>query len=274
MELLNMEVQDESVPVQDGLADQVMDSVGVGEQPDGGSSAPEEEGSEGSHSKESLAVQKRLKAQRRAHEREVRELHARIGDLESRMGQPMQQAQDQSINPYPPDNSVGVDETIQKAVSYALRQKELEERKARDAQEAAHVQKSYQGLNKHLESMNDKYDDFHDTVFGQDIPYTAAMRDYALTLPRSGAGSAGEVLYKLGKNRPELERISKLHPIDQSSELAKLSHSLISGGEAKPAQHNRPLGQIKNNPVSNSHAVTEKTPIGSIRERMRSGTWK
>jgi hypothetical protein len=150
----------------------------------------------------------------------------------------------------------------------------MEERKARDAQEASHLQKSYQNFNKHLDGMNDKYDDFHETVFGEDIPYTSHMRDYAMTLPRSGSGSAGEVLYKLGKNRAELERISKLHPLDQASELAKLSHSLISGGDHKSSQSNRPLGQIKNNPVSNSHAVTEKTPIGSIRERMKSGTWK
>lgn len=270
-----MEVQDESVPVQDGLADQAMESVGVSEgEPDATGQPEETEGSNGSHSKESLAVQKRLKAQRRAHEREVRELHARIGDLESRMGQPMQ-PQDQSMNPYDmPQQGGNVDETIQKAVSYALRQREMEERKARDAQEAAHVQKSYQDFGKHLEGMNDKYDDFHDVVFGQDTPYTTHMRDYSLTLPRSGAGSAGEVLYKLGKNKPELERISKLHPLDQASELAKLSHSLISGGDQKMSQPNRPLGQIKNNPVSNSHAVTDKTPIGSIRERMKSGNWK
>ncbi len=266
-----MEVQDESVPVQDEQADQ--ESVGVSEEPSSGGEA-ESGGSEGSHSKESLAVQKRLKAQKRAHERELRELHARIGDLESRMTQPAQQP-DQTMNPYgAPEQGGSVDETIQKAVSYALRQREMEERKARDAQEAAHVQKSYHDFNRHLEGMNDKYDDFHDVVFGQDTPYTTHMRDYSLTLPRNGAGSAGEVLYKLGKNRPELERISKLHPIDQASELAKLSHSLISGGDNKTPQASRPLGQIKNNPVSNSHAVTDKTPVSSIRERMKSGNWK
>jgi len=269
-----MEVQDESGPVQDGLADQAMESVGVSDDQPHESGEAEAEGSEGSHSKESLAVQKRLKAQKRAHERELRELHARIGDLESRMGQSMQQ-QDQSMNPNgAPEQGGSVDETIQKAISFALRQREMEERKVRDAQEASHLQKSYQNFNKHLEGMNDKYDDFHETVFGEDTPYTSHMRDYAMTLPRNGSGSAGEVLYKLGKNRAELERISKLHPLDQASELAKLSHSLISGGDHKASQPNRPLGQIKNNPVSHSHAVTEKTPIGSIRERMKSGTWK
>jgi hypothetical protein len=56
--------------------------------------------------------------------------------------------------------------------------------------------------------------------------------------------------------------------------MAKLSHALISGGEQKASQPNRPLGQIKSNPVTNSHVVTDKTPVGSIRQRMKSGNWK
>ena len=271
-----MEVQDDSGQVQDGLAGQVEESLGIPEGTEGQANAEPEDHigqGDGSHSKESLAVQKRLKSQRRAHEREVRELHQRIGELESRMN-PSQP--DQSMNSYnEPAQGGGIaDETIQKAVRFALGQKEAEERKAHDAEQAAHVHRSYQDFHKHLDGMGDKYDDFHDVVFG-DMPYTAAMRDYALTLPRAGAGSAGEVLYKLGKNRDELHRISKLHPLDQASELAKLSHALIKGGESSSgSQSSRPLGQIKNNPVTNSHAVNEKTPIRSIRERMKSGTWK
>lgn len=267
-----MDVQDESVQVQDGPAENAMESVGVSDDQPHESGESEAE-AEGSHSKESLAVQKRLKAQRRAHEREVRELHARIGDLESRMGQRTPE-HEQSINPYGQPTGA-IDETIQKAVGYALRQKEEEERKARDMQQHAHVQKSYHDFKRHLDGMADKYDDFHDVVFESDNPYTSAMRDYAVTLPRSGAGSAGEVLYKLGKNRAELERISKLHPLDQASELSKLSHALISGSESsKSSQPNRPLGHIKSNPVSNSRAVTDKTPPSEIRARMRAGTWK
>ncbi len=267
-----MEVQDE-LQGQDGLADQVMNSVGVS-----GESQPEgEEGhndqGEGTHSNETLAVQKRLKAQKRAHEREVRDLHARIGDLESRMTQP-NVSHEQPINPYSQPQSGGIEEHIHKAVSYALQHKEMEERKAHDAQNAAHVQRQYQDFQKHLDNAGDKYDDFHDVVFGRDTPYTPSMRDYAVTLPRSGSGSAAEVLYKLGKNPDELHRIAKLHPLDQASEMARLSHALISGGEQKTSSSNRPLGQIKSNPVTNSHTVTDKTPVGSIRQRMKAGSWR
>ncbi len=267
-----MEVQD-SNQGQDGLADQVNDSMGIDESQHEAKAESGEDSDEG-HSKETLAVQKRLKSQKRAHEREVRDLHARIGDLESRMTQPMQNTQDQPMNPYQAPQGGGIDEHIHKAVSYALQHKEMQERQAHEAQSQAHIQRQYQDFQKHLDNVGDKYDDFHDTVFGRDTPYTASMRDYAVTLPRSGAGSAGEVLYKLGKNPEELSRISKLHPLDQASEMSRLSHALISGGENKTSAPDRPLGQIKSNPVTNSHAVTDKTPVGSIRQRMKSGNWK
>jgi hypothetical protein len=269
-----MEVQDEAKQGQDGLAGQVMENLGVsGEAQPEGEEGHHEEG-EGTHSSETLAVQKRLKSQKRAHEREVRELHARIGDLESRMTQPNNATQEQPTNPYSAPNGGSIEEHIHKAVSYALQHKEMEERKAHEAQNAAHIQRQYQDFQKHLDSAGEKYDDFHDIVFGRDTPYTPSMRDYAVTLPRSGSGSAAEVLYKLGKNPEELQRISKLHPLDQASEMAKLSHALISGGEQKPSSSNRPLGQIKSNPVTNSHTVTDKTPVGSIRQRMKAGSWK
>lgn len=257
---------------QDASADEVMDSVGVSEgKPEHAQEEPKETNE---HSKETLAVQKRLKAQKRAHEREVRELHARIGDLESRMTQPTMQT-DQAANPYnaQPNNGGNIDEHIHKAVSIALQHKEMEERKARDMQAQQHVHRQYQEFQKHLDNMGDKYDDFHDVVLGNDTPYTPAMRDYALTLPRSGAGSAGEVLYKLGKNPEELRRITQLHPLDQASEIARLSHALISGGETKNSASRPPLGNIKSNPVTNSHAITDKTPVGELRARMKAN-WK
>lgn len=264
-----MEVNDGESQVQDVQADQVNDALGMDQE------APLEaadDQSEGSRSNESLAVQKRLKAQKRSHEREVRALHQRIGEMESRMAQPNMQSQDHDQYSQPPAD---IDQHIHKAVSYALRAKEDEERKAREAQNQAHVNREYQDFGRHLDSMNDKYEDFHDVVYGDETPYTSVMRDYALTLPRKGNGSAGEVLYKLGKNPEELERISKLHPLKQAAELSKLSHALISGGENKSSQAPRPMGQIKSNPASNSNAaITEKTPVGSIRERMKSGSWK
>jgi hypothetical protein len=228
--------------------------------------------SQGNESGDPLYVQKRLKQQKRAHDREIRDLHARIESMQNA------QPQQSNTDTYPYDNGApagNVDEQIHKAVSFALQHKDREERKAKDAESAAHVQKQYHELNKHLDKVSDKYDDFDDVVRGQDTPFTPHMRDAALflDLDHKNPGSAGEVLYQLAKNPDELSRISKLHPLDQAREMVKLSKALIGGGEQK-AREPRPLGQIKNTPVTNSHAVNEKTPIGNIRQRMKSGNWK
>lgn len=268
-------MDDENVPSQeqDGLAGEVNDSLGVTNDSSDSDNTENAE-SKGSGSDPLASAKKRMKAMSRNHEREVRELHARLSDMESRMTQPNNTSQHQSSD----QNASGgndMEGTIHKAVQIALQHKDNEARKQRDAEGRAHVDKEYAELHKHLDSMGDKYDDFHDVVYG-DTPYTEAMRDYALTLPRSGKGSAGEVLYHLGKpeNRETLDKIRSLHPLKQASELAKLSHALVSGGESKGSQSRPQMGNIKTNPVSNSHAVTDKTPIGSIRERMKSGNWK
>ena len=226
---------------------------------------PSGEGNRG----DSLAVQKRLKQMRRAHDREIRELHARMADMQS---QSQPNNMQQQYSPQEAPQGGGMDDAIHKAVSYALQQRELEERKAKNMESQQHIAKQYQELNRHLDSTSDKYDDFDDVVRG-DVPFTAHMRDAALMLPKKGPGSAGEVLYKLGKNPEELSRIAKLHPVDQAAELVALSHALISGGEQKQSQ-SRPLGQIKSNPVVNSAGVTEKTPVSDIRDRMKKGSFK
>lgn len=233
--------------------------------------ATESHKSEGEgHKGDSLAVQKRLKQLKRAHEREIRELHARMAEMQS------QSQPDQMQQQYSPDNAGGnqgnVNDAIREAVSYALEHKEMQERKAKDDQSKEHIAKQYQGLQKHLDETADKYDDFDEVVRG-DAPFTAHMRDAALMLPKKGPGSAGEVLYKLGKDPEALSRIAKLHPVDQAAELVALSHALISGGDQK-GQPNRPLGQIKSNPVVNSAGVNEKTPVSDIRSRMKQGTFK
>lgn len=222
-----------------------------------------------------LYVQKRLKQQKRAHDREIRDMQARMAEMQSQMSQNQQpQSFDANPNVNPGGNQSGnIDEAIHKAVGFALQQREIEERKAKEAQNAAHISRQYQELQRHLDKTSDKYDDFDEVVRGDNAPFTPSMRDASLMLPKQGPGSAGEVLYKLGKNPEELNRISKLHPVDQASEMVKLSHALISGGDNKNIP-SRPLGQIKANPVTNSVGVTEKTSPSDIRALMRAGKFK
>jgi len=254
-------------------SDEVMDGLGISQDVDAGEEPHEDSGTK-SESHDSLSVQKRLKAQRRAHDREMREMQSRMDQMQSvlqQSGNPMQQQQQQSPNQG--ENQNGMQDAIHQAVTYALQQKDMAERQAQESQAQHHIAKQYGELNRHLDSTADKYDDFDDVVRG-DAPYTAAMRDAALMLPRKGSGSAGEVLYRLGKNPEELSRIAKLHPVDQASELVALSHALISGGEQKNQQAARPLGQIKSNPVVNATNVNDKTPISELRNRMKKGTFK
>jgi hypothetical protein len=264
-----MESNREEPSQNEGMAGEVMESVGEPmDVADGDSSS---DGS-GQAENDPLYVQKRLKQQKRSHDREIRELNAKI--------EAMQQSQPSYAEPQNPyaaqmgENSD--DERIQRAVGVALRHREMEERKAKEAESAAHVHRQYQALNNHLDKIADKYEDFDDVVRGQEAPFTPSMRDAALMLDmdHNNPGNAGEVLYKLGKDRDLLNKISKLHPLEQAREMVKLSRALVGGGENKSPQ-TRTLGQIKSNPVSNSsRSVTDKTPPSEIRARMKSGNWK
>ena len=223
------------------------------------------------------AVQKRVHALKRNHRKEIRELHDRISHMQSMMGgDSANPGMPPHNNPYnspgqPPSPGMNEEERIQHAVRLALGMKDHEEKQAKEAERQAHVHKQYQRLNDEFDHASDKYDDFDDVVRGNDVPFTPHVRD-ALLLVENPA----EVAYKLGKNRSELERISKLHPLDQAREVNKLSFSLMNGNHGKPTanQKTTPMGSIRQNPVSSSTAVTGKTPPGEIRRRMKAGTWK
>lgn len=222
-----------------------------------------------------LSVKKRLGMQAKKHQREIRALHDRISQMQvmnsdsANPNQQNHQYENYSSAGQPSAPSGNEEERIQKAVRLALGMKEHEERQAKEAEGTAHVHKQYQRLQDEFDRASDKYEDFDDVVRGEDMPFTPHVRD-ALLLVENPA----EVAYRLGKNRSELERISKLHPLDQAREVNKLSFSLMGGGNGKtPASKAAPLGTVRANPA-NSTAVTDKTPASVIRARMKAGTWK
>ena len=222
------------------------------------------------------SVRKRIHQQAKKHHREMRAMQEQIAQLHNQLGQP-RDFHEQPSNPYhspgqpnPPGDIE--EERIQKAVRYALLAKENEEKRAKDAESQAHVQRQYQRLNDEFDRASDKYDDFDDVVRHNDVPFSPAMRDALLFVD-----NPAEVAYKLGKNRDELSRLSKLHPLDQAREITKLSFALMNGGNGKTnsnTSRSNPLNPLRANPATNSSAVTEKTPVSSIRARMKQGTWK
>jgi hypothetical protein len=227
-------------------------------------------------------IKKRLGMQAKKHQREMRQMQDQMMQMQAQFQNANMDSanpanhQSHNSNPYPSPgqpNPPGMSEEdrIQKAVRYALGAKEHEERQAKEAQHASHVHKQYQRLNDEFDKASDKYDDFDDVVRGDDIPFTPHVRD-ALLLVENPA----EVAYRLGKNKSELERISRLHPLDQAREVNKLSFSLMGGKDGKTSNHSKvsPLGNIRQNPAHSSRAITDKTPASEIRRRMKAGTWK
>lgn len=270
-EMMEEQSQELSGQEKENLSGEVMDSLGLPE-------SAQDQNTETEQSKEAngegdpLYVQKRLKRAERTHQRELRAMQQQIQDLNARLSSPNGNHTEPPINPYSsqPEQSSD-DERIARAVRYAREQDKLEEQKRLDAEKMQHVSRQYQRLQDNLDKGSDKYDDFHDVVMGDDVPFTPHMRDAVLLL---GDDQQADVLYKLAKNPDELARISKLHPLDQAKEVVKLSHALMggNGNQNRPSPH-RPLGQVKSTPVVSS-SVTDKTPSSEIRARMKAGKWK
>lgn len=222
-------------------------------------------------------IKKRLGMQAKRHQREMRQMQEQLARMQSQMtqGQDNNSSDFSQSNPYPspgqPNPPSGNDEEkIQKAVRYALQAKDDEERKAKAAESQAHVQKQYKRLHDEFDKASDKYEDFDDVVRGDDVPFSGAIRDALLFID-----NPAEVAYKLGKNRDELQRISRLHPLDQAREVNKLAFALMGGnsGKSSSAPKANPLNPARPNP-GNSTAITDKTPPSAIRARMKAGTWK
>jgi hypothetical protein len=222
-------------------------------------------------------VKKRLGMQAKKHQREMRQMQEHIARMEAQFRQPdSDSAQVSHQNSYnspgqPNGPSMSEEEKIHAAVRYALGAKEHEERKAKEAEGHAHVQKQYKRMNDEFDRASEKYDDFDDVVRGEDTPFTHSVRDALLLVD-----NPAEVAYKLGKNHDELRRIAKLHPLDQAREVNKLSFALLGGNAGKPAAtpgKTNPMGTVRANPAGSS-AVTDKTPASVIRQRMKAGTWK
>jgi len=234
------------------------------------------------HDDPQAVIKKRLGMQAKKHQREMRAMQEQMQHMQAQFQNANMDSanpanhQSHNSNPYsspgqPNPPGMSEEERIHQAVRYALGAKDHEERQAKEAQHASHVHKQYQRLNDEFDKASDKYDDFDDVVRHDDAPFTPHVRD-ALLLVENPA----EVAYRLGKNKSELERISRLHPLDQAREVNKLSFSLMGGKDGKTSSSSKtsPLGNIRQNPAHSSHAITDKTPPSEIRKRMKAGTWK
>jgi len=216
-------------------------------------------------------IKDRLGRQQHKHNKELRSLHSKIADLESKFSQPMgyNNMQNPPVDYSGPVEDGSMQDIIHKSVAAALQAEQQKKMALEQHQKMQHVQNKYQALHEDLDKAAMEHEDFDDVVRGNNVKFTEAMRDTAVLLPRD---VRAQVLYKLGKNPSELERISNLHPVDQAEEMVKLA--LAMGSESKThAPESRPLGQVKNSPIS-TQAINEKTSVSELRKRLKDGWGK
>lgn len=246
---------------------EVMESLGVDAPASEDSS---DESAQGGLVKDSdpHAIKKRLGQQAKKHQREMRQMQEQIASMQSMMNRPNQMPPQMDSMAPQNSNGMSIEEQIQRGVRYALQAREEQEKQAKEAERMAHVHRQYERLNEEFDKASDKYDDFDDVVRGHDAPFSPAIRDALLMVH-----NPSEVAYKLGKNRQDLDRISKLHPLEQAREVNKLSFALMGGNSAPSASRgssNSLMENVKSKPVVNSQPNT----ASSIRARMKAGTWK
>lgn len=113
------------------------------------------------------------------------------------------------------------------AYADALAERKAEALLAQREAEAAQA-KTQDDYRDREEKARDKYVDFEQVAYNRDLPVTDAM---AHTIQSSEIGP--ELLYHLGSNPKESERISKLSPLMQAREIGKIEAALTANPPAR-----------------------------------------
>lgn len=161
--------------------------------------------------------------------REKYEMKARIAELEARdAGAP-------SPNHEPADPRSGApnldafnsyEEWVEATADYRAEkrfnelQKQSEERAAQETERKAQDQRRT-AYTQRVENIEDRYPDYHDVT--AEVPVTRAMADFML-----GHDKGPDIAYYLGKNPDEAMRITKLSPVQQGYELARLEATMTT----------------------------------------------
>lgn len=150
-------------------------------------------------------VGKRLAREQRKWEREQQQ---RLAEQEARQHTP---------SDLRPEDFISADDYAE-----ALAERKAEELLARreNARQQAEMLNAYQ---EREEEARDKYDDFEQVAYNPNLPVTEAM---AQSIQASDVGP--DVLYWLGSNPREADRIARMNPILQAKEIGKIEASLSS----------------------------------------------
>ena len=160
------------------------------------------------------------------------ELDAIVGKRLAREQRKWEREQAQRAEEVQARQQAGYDITPDQFETYEDYAEVLAERKAEEllarrdtARQQAEMQDAYHDLE---EAARDKYDDFEQVAYNPNLPITDFM---AQSIQASDAGP--DVLYYLGSNPKEADRISRLSPLQQAKELGKIEAKLADNPVVK-----------------------------------------
>jgi hypothetical protein len=151
-------------------------------------------------------VGKRLAREQRKWEREQAQ---RLAEQQSRQAPPAADLVPEQFGSY---------EDYAEALAERKAEEKLAQREAAKQQQAL-----FEQYYEREETARDKYDDFDQVAYNESLPVTEIM---AQSIQASDIGP--DLLYWLGSNPKEADRISRLNPILQAKEIGKVEASLMS----------------------------------------------
>lgn len=153
---------------------------------------------------------------------------------------------DSSAKPNP-DNFESHSEYVEALTEWKIEQKEQLKTQEKAENEAKQKAKEVgQAFKERLETFKEKHEDFDDLLEAATKPNLRL--DEAAQHALIESEKSAEMLYELAKNIPELERISKLSPIQQIKELGKIEARLTSEPVKEPKKQSTapaPISPIK-----------------------------
>lgn len=147
-----------------------------------------------------------------------------------------------------------IDEYVDAKLEHRERQKTAKAEPAR-AEQDNHAAEAKAARDDLIMTGSEKYEDFEEKVFSQDVRITPYMADAILNLDEPDMKA--DIAYYLASNPKEALQISRLHPGRQAAEIGKLEMKLASKTEPqkKPSAAPEPI-----KPVSSASKVNDVDP--------------
>ena len=157
------------------------------------------------------------------------------------------------------------DDEVSKKVQSELKKIIVKANEEKTAQEInSRVSKVY----KDMDTAYEKYPDFDEIRSDPNLFFPKPLLDLVALSTKNPI----DVIYRLGKNQDELNRIANLHPALQSGEIAQISAEILANAPAKGKEISKappPANALANNPAANSGRIKENATVDELRKLFR-----